>query len=53
MRPRNIIRAIETNREAMRRSERKVADYILANRREVIHMRIVDLAQEALSLIHI
>lgn len=31
----------------MRRSERKVADYILANRKEVIHMRIVDLAQEA------
>lgn len=47
MKPRNIIRAIETSREAMRRSERKVADYILANRREVIHMRIVDLAQEA------
>ncbi len=47
LRPRNIIRAIETGREAMRRSERKVADYILANRREVIHMRIVDLAQEA------
>ncbi|MDX1505567.1 MAG: SIS domain-containing protein [Spongiibacter sp.] len=47
MKPRNIIRAVETGREAMRRSERKVADYILANRREVIHMRIVDLAQEA------
>ncbi len=47
MKPRNIIRAIETNREAMRRSERMVADFILANRREVIHMRIVDLAQEA------
>ena len=34
LKPRNIIRAIETSREAMRRSERKVADYILANRRE-------------------
>ena len=47
LRPRNIIRAMETSREQMRRSERKVADYILANRKEVIHMRIVDLAQEA------
>ena len=47
MRPRNIIRAMETCREQMRRSERKVADYILENRKEVIHMRIVDLAQEA------
>lgn len=47
MTPRNIIRAMESNREKMRRSERKVADYILANREEVIHMRIVDLAQEA------
>lgn len=47
MRPRNIIRAIESARDGLRRSERLVADYILANRREVIHMRIVDLAQEA------
>lgn len=47
MRPRNIIRAIESARENLRRSERLVADYILANRQEVIHMRIVDLAQEA------
>ncbi|WP_344934550.1 MurR/RpiR family transcriptional regulator [Zhongshania borealis] len=47
MRPRNIIRAMESSREQMRRSERKVADYILKNRKEVIHMRIVDLAQEA------
>jgi RpiR family carbohydrate utilization transcriptional regulator len=47
LKPRNIIRAMETKREQMRRSERKVADYILENRREVIHMRIVDLAQEA------
>ncbi len=38
---------METCREQMRRSERKVADYILENRKEVIHMRIVDLAQEA------
>ncbi|MDF1693704.1 MAG: SIS domain-containing protein [Zhongshania sp.] len=47
MRPRNIIRAMDAGREQMRRSERKVADYILANCKEVIHMRIVDLAQEA------
>ena len=47
MRPRNIIRAIETARDGMRRSERLVADYILANRADVIHMRIVDLAQES------
>jgi len=47
LRPRNIIRAMDAGREQMRRSERKVADYILANCKEVIHMRIVDLAQEA------
>ena len=33
---------------AMRKSERKVADYVLAQADEVIHMRIVDLAQEAM-----
>ncbi len=47
MTPRNIIRAIETSRDNLRRSERLVADYILAQPRDVIHMRIVDLAQEA------
>ncbi|WP_221296289.1 transcriptional regulator HexR [Microbulbifer hydrolyticus] len=31
----------------MRKSERKVAEYILANPGEIIHMRIVDLATEA------
>ena len=31
----------------MRRSECKVADYVLAHPEDVIHMRIVDLAQEA------
>ncbi|WP_413665906.1 transcriptional regulator HexR [Microbulbifer sp. ANSA003] len=31
----------------MRKSERKVAEYILANPDEIIHMRIVDLATEA------
>lgn len=47
MTPRNIIRAIETSRESLRRSERLVADFILAQPKDVIHMRIVDLAQEA------
>ncbi|MBD2857654.1 SIS domain-containing protein [Spongiibacter sp. KMU-158] len=47
MRSRNIIRIIESTRESLRRSERLVADYILAQPKDVIHMRIVDLAQEA------
>ena len=47
MKPRNIIRAIEASRRDLRKSERKVADFVLAQPAEVIHMRIVDLAQEA------
>lgn len=47
MKPRNIIRAIENGRHELRKSERKVADYVLARAEDVIHMRIVDLAQEA------
>lgn len=47
VKPRNIVRAIETQRAKLRKSERKVADYVLAQPNEVIHMRIVDLAQEA------
>jgi RpiR family transcriptional regulator, carbohydrate utilization regulator len=43
----NIIQAIAAAREALRKSERKVADYVLTHPEEVIHMRIVDLAQEA------
>lgn len=47
LKPRNIIRAIEGGRADLRKSERKVADFVLANTEDVIHMRIVDLAQEA------
>ena len=47
MKPRNIIKAIETNIDALRKSERKVADYVLGQATTVIHMRIVDLAREA------
>ena len=47
MKPRNIIRAIENGRHELRKSERKVADFVLAKAEDVIHMRIVDLAQEA------
>ncbi len=47
MRPRDIIQAIEEARDGLRKSERKVADYVLARPEEAIHMRIVDLAQEA------
>jgi RpiR family carbohydrate utilization transcriptional regulator len=43
----NIFLAITNARNALRKSERKVADYVLAHPAEVIHMRIVDLAQEA------
>lgn len=43
----NIIQVIAATRAALRKSERKVADYVLAHPEEVIHMRIVDLAQEA------
>lgn len=47
MQPRHIIRTIEEARSGLRKSERKVAEYVLANPGDVIHMRIVDLAQEA------
>lgn len=42
-----MVREIEARREQLRRSERKVADRVLANPDEVIHMRIVDLAAAA------
>ncbi len=42
-----IMQAITRARANLRKSERKVADYVLAHPEEVIHMRIVDLAQEA------
>jgi RpiR family carbohydrate utilization transcriptional regulator len=40
-------RQIESRLDSLRRSERKVADYVLANGEDVIHMRIVDLAAAA------
>lgn len=43
-----ILATIEQFRSSMRKSEVKVADYVIANSASVIHMRIVDLAQEAL-----
>lgn len=47
LKPRNIIHTIEVCQEELRKSERKVAEYILAQPEQVIHMRIVDLAQMA------
>lgn len=47
MKPLNIINAIELHRSILRKSELKVADYILAQPDNVIHLRIVDLAQQA------
>lgn len=43
----NIIQSIAAACATLRKSERKVADYVLAHPDDVIHMRIVDLAQEA------
>lgn len=47
VKPLNIVNAIELHRTRLRKSEQKVADYILAQPDEVIHLRIVDLAQQA------
>jgi len=43
----NLIRRITDNRSTLRKSEAKVADFVLANASEVISMRIVDLASKA------
>lgn len=43
-----ILATIEQYRSSMRKSEIKVAEYVILNSASVIHMRIVDLAQEAL-----
>lgn len=40
----NLIRRITENRSALRKSEGKVADFVLAHPNEIINMRIVDLA---------
>jgi DNA-binding MurR/RpiR family transcriptional regulator len=37
-----ILANIEKYRSSMRKSEVKVADYVIANSASVIHMRIVD-----------
>jgi len=42
-----IINKIRQRRESLRKSERKVADFILENTAEVMNMRIVDLASRA------
>ncbi len=43
----NLFQTIHAQHDQLRKSERKVADYVLAHADQVIHMRIVDLAQEA------
>ena len=43
----NLLKSIAEARPRLRKSEQKVADYVLANPNDVIHMRIVDLASEA------
>lgn len=42
-----ILKEIAAARSSLRKSEVKVADYVLAEPEQVMHMRIVDLAQEA------
>ncbi len=43
----NLLKSIAEAREDLRKSEQKVADFVLANPNDVIHMRIVDIAAEA------
>jgi len=43
----NLLKSITDARPKLRKSEQKVADFVLANPEDVIHMRIVDLASEA------
>ncbi|WP_261842880.1 MurR/RpiR family transcriptional regulator [Aliamphritea ceti] len=43
----NLLKSIADAKSNLRKSEQKVADYVLENPSEVIHMRIVDLASEA------
>ena len=43
----NLIRRITENQASLRKSEAKVANYVLANASEVIKMRIVDLASRS------
>lgn len=43
----NLIRKINLNLDQLRKSERKVAEYILADPGKIINMRIIDLAKSA------
>ncbi|MGB0466023.1 MAG: SIS domain-containing protein [Pontibacterium sp.] len=43
----NLLKSITDAHPKLRKSEQKVADFVLANPNDVIHMRIVDLASEA------
>ena len=43
----NLLKTITEAHSQLRKSEQKVADYVLAQPKEVIHMRIVDLATQA------
>lgn len=47
MSPISVVQLIRKAHPDLRKSERKVADYVLACPDDAIHMRIVDLAQEA------
>ena len=47
MKPAELTQTISDTLSDLRKSERKVADYVLNNLLQVIRMRIVDLAQEA------
>lgn len=47
LKPAELTLAISTELPAMRRSERKVAEFVLSRPAEVIRMRIVDLAEQA------
>ncbi|NKB34651.1 MAG: SIS domain-containing protein [Pseudomonadales bacterium] len=43
----NLIRRIADNQQKLRKSEAKVASYVLSNANDVINMRIVDLAAQS------
>ncbi len=47
MRPAELTQKIRDTIDNMRKSERKVAEYVLGNPADIIHMRIVDLATQA------
>ncbi len=47
MKPAELTQRISDTLDIMRKSERKVAHYVLGNPADIIHMRIVDLASEA------